>query len=165
MPSTHHKAPYCVVFSIPPLSRPSSAHYLSQLHGPGYTRCKPKCVNYYAFGLISRTTFMWRLCYIKLFGFIVRTTFMWCLCYVMFLLVLLSELCSCDACVTLCCLGLSELRSCDACVTLCCLGLLSELQGDTKNRNFWKTQQKLKKSKKKKYWQKLNHYNLPFKRQ
>ena len=39
------------------------------------------------------------------------------------------------------------------------------LQGDTKKGNFWKTQQKLKKSKKKKYWQKLNHYNLPFKRQ
>ena len=34
-----------------------------------------------------------------------------------------------------------------------------------KNGNFWKTQQKLKKSKKKIYWQKLNHYNLPFKRQ
>ena len=34
-----------------------------------------------------------------------------------------------------------------------------------KNGNFWKTQQKLKKSKKKKYWQKLNHYNFPFKRQ
>ena len=34
-----------------------------------------------------------------------------------------------------------------------------------KNGNFWKTQQKLKKSKKKIYWQKLNNYNLPFKRQ
>ena len=34
-----------------------------------------------------------------------------------------------------------------------------------KNGNFWKTQQKLKKSKKKNYWQKLNHYNLPFKKQ
>ena len=34
-----------------------------------------------------------------------------------------------------------------------------------KNGNFWKTQQKFKKAKKKKYWQKLNHYNLPFKRQ
>ena len=34
-----------------------------------------------------------------------------------------------------------------------------------KHGNFWKTQQKLKKSKKKMYWQKLNHYNLPFKRQ
>ena len=32
-----------------------------------------------------------------------------------------------------------------------------------KNGNFWKTQQKLKKSKKKNYWQKLNHYNLHFK--
>ena len=32
------------------------------------------------------------------------------------------------------------------------------IQGDTKNGNFWKTQQKLKKSKKKNYWQKLNHY-------
>ena len=39
------------------------------------------------------------------------------------------------------------------------------IQSDTKNGNFWKTQQKLKKSKKKNYWQKLNHYNLPFKRQ
>jgi len=38
-----------------------------------------------------------------------------------------------------------------------------ETQGDTKNGNFLKTQQNLKKSKKKKiYWQKLNHYNLPF---
>jgi len=37
------------------------------------------------------------------------------------------------------------------------------VQGDTKKGNFWKTQQKLEKSKKKKnYWQKLNHYNLPF---
>ena len=34
-----------------------------------------------------------------------------------------------------------------------------------KNGNSWKIQQKLKKSKKKNYWQKLNHYNLPFKRQ
>ena len=34
-----------------------------------------------------------------------------------------------------------------------------------KNGNFLKTQQKLKKSKEKNYWQKLNHYNLPFKRQ
>ena len=34
-----------------------------------------------------------------------------------------------------------------------------------KNGNFWKTQHKLKKSKEKNYWQKLNHYNLPFKRQ
>ena len=34
-----------------------------------------------------------------------------------------------------------------------------------KTGNIWKTQQKLKKSKKKNYWQKLNHYNLPFKRQ
>ena len=33
-----------------------------------------------------------------------------------------------------------------------------------KNGNFWKTQQKLKKSKEKMYWQKLNHYNLPFNR-
>ena len=40
-----------------------------------------------------------------------------------------------------------------------------QVQGDTKNGNFWKNQQKLKKSKKKKNWQKLNHYNLPFKRQ
>ena len=40
------------------------------------------------------------------------------------------------------------------------------IQNDTKKRgNFWKIQQKLKKSKKKIYWQKLNHYNLPFKRQ
>jgi len=31
-----------------------------------------------------------------------------------------------------------------------------------KTGNFWKTQQKLKKSKKKNYWPKLNHYNLPF---
>ena len=33
-----------------------------------------------------------------------------------------------------------------------------------KNGNFWKPQQKLKKSKKKNYWHKLNHYNLTFKR-
>ena len=39
------------------------------------------------------------------------------------------------------------------------------VQDDTKKREIWKTQQKLKKSKKKIYWQKLNHYNLPFKRQ
>jgi len=31
-----------------------------------------------------------------------------------------------------------------------------------KNGNVWKTQQKLKKSKKIIYWQKSNHYNLPF---
>jgi len=31
-----------------------------------------------------------------------------------------------------------------------------------KNGKFWKPQQKLKKSKEKNYWQKLNHYNLPF---
>jgi len=31
-----------------------------------------------------------------------------------------------------------------------------------KNGKFWNTQQKLKNSKKKIYWQKLNHYNLPF---
>ena len=37
-----------------------------------------------------------------------------------------------------------------------------KIQGDTKNGNFWKKQQKLTKSKKKNYWQKLNHYNLPF---
>ena len=37
------------------------------------------------------------------------------------------------------------------------------IQDDTKNGKFCKTQQKLKKSKKKIYWQKLNHYNLPFK--
>ena len=37
------------------------------------------------------------------------------------------------------------------------------VQDDTKNGNFWKPQQKLKKSKKKIYWQKLNHYNLHFK--
>ena len=34
-----------------------------------------------------------------------------------------------------------------------------------KNGSFRKTQQKLKKSEKKNYWQKLNHYNLHFKRQ
>ena len=39
-----------------------------------------------------------------------------------------------------------------------------QIQDDTKKREFWKPQQKLKKSKKKN-WQKLNHYNLPFKRQ
>jgi len=38
----------------------------------------------------------------------------------------------------------------------------SFIQGDTKNGNFWKTQQKLKKSPKKFYWQTLNHYNLRF---
>ena len=42
--------------------------------------------------------------------------------------------------------------------------LLFNIQSDTKNGNVWKTQQKLKKSKEKN-WQKLNHYNLPFKRQ
>jgi len=39
------------------------------------------------------------------------------------------------------------------------------VQDDTKKENFLKTEQKLKKSKKKIHWQKLNYYNLPFKRQ
>ena len=43
--------------------------------------------------------------------------------------------------------------------------MIKNVQDETKNGNFWKTHQKLKKSKKKNYWQKLNHYNLPFKRQ
>ena len=47
---------------------------------------------------------------------------------------------------------------------ICDNEILVKLQSETKNGNFWKTQQKLKKSKKKSYWQKLNHYNLPFKR-
>jgi len=38
-----------------------------------------------------------------------------------------------------------------------CQLLLKLIQGDTKNGNFWKTQQKLKKSKEKNYWQKLKH--------
>jgi len=44
-------------------------------------------------------------------------------------------------------------------------GSNSSINGSTvwhKKGNFWKTQQKLKKSKKKIYWHKLNHYNLPF---
>jgi len=37
-----------------------------------------------------------------------------------------------------------------------------KIQSDTKKLEILKNPPKLKKSKKKMYWQKLNHYNLPF---
>jgi len=59
---------------------------------------------------------------------------------------------------------------CIVCVQICTVLLPSTVNPfavdkyrvTQKKGNFWKTQQKLKKSKKKIYWQKLNQYNLPF---
>ena len=39
------------------------------------------------------------------------------------------------------------------------------VQGDTKKRELLKTPTKIEEIQEKNYWQKLNHYNLPFKRQ